>query len=131
MENIWDLYIDKKLSGNMLIKRAYSDMHDLTLVWVIDQKGLTIQQWVDECCEELKSEGCILEETPLEIVKLKFIRYQLEYRIPKEYTELTKTKNSFLEMYDNMQKWGATEEMLVQMKKSIDTVESGIESLLR
>ena len=115
----------------MLVKRVYSDMHSLTLVWITDPKGLTIQQWVDECCDELKSEGCILEETPLDVVKSKFVKYPLEYRIPEEYTELTKTKNSFLEMYDNMQKWGATEEMLAQMKKSIDTVESGIEALLR
>jgi len=131
MEDIWELFVDKKLSGSTLIRRAYSDLNKVHLKWVIDNEGLTIQQWVDACCEQLKEEGHDLKKTSLQFVKLKFIKYDVSHQIPRQYIDLLDAKHMFLEKYAEMSNWDAPEEMLNEMKKSIDVVESGIKSLLR
>ena len=131
MQKIWDLYIDKKLSGNLLIRRAYSSLYQKHFKWIVDPKGMTIQQWVDTCCEQLQAEGYDLNETPLEMVESKFIKYDIGYQIPEQYEQLVESKNMFAERFEEMTSWGASEELLEEMKKSMDAVDSGIKALLR
>ena len=131
MYKIWDLYIKKDISGIALIRRVYSDIYDIHFKWVIDEKGLTVQEWIDSCCEELILEGHNLEETPLDAVKAKFINYKIKHKIPDRYTQLVSTQEAFKKTYDNMVDWKASNELLQEMKKSMDAVESGIKELLR
>ncbi len=131
MLRIWELYIDKKLSGDTLIRRAYADLNRVHFKWIVDPRSMTIQQWVDACCDKLKEEGHKLDETPLDLVKLKFIKYDIHYEEPKQYAQLTKAKEIFVGKYNDMIDWNAPDDMLAEMKKSIDAIETGIKVLLR
>ena len=130
MDGIWKAFIDKLIDENTPIRKAYSNSKNLNYKWIKDEKGLTIQEWVNEICEQLMKEGHNLDETPLEKVREKFVLYEISYKVPEEYTRLLEAKKAFRKAKKDLAKWKATPDMMKQIESSIDIIDSRIKELL-
>ena len=130
MDGIWKAFIDKLIDENTPIRKAYSNSKNLNYKWIKDEKGLTIQEWVNEICEQLMKEGHNLDETPLEKVREKFVLYEISYKVPEEYNRLLEAKKAFRKAKKDLAKWKATPDMMKQIESSIDIIDSRIKELL-
>lgn len=51
---IWEKFIDKTYSGDMLIKEAFAKENNVKISWVNDEANMTIQTFVNEICDQLR-----------------------------------------------------------------------------
>jgi len=129
MENLFDLFLEKKLSGDTQIKQAYADLYDVKLTWIEDVQGLTIQQLVDKICDELEAEGSDLTETHVDKIKERFALYPIVKKAPKSYLELAKAKRITEKNLENLKSSGGFEEYVVELSDALELIESMMKEL--
>ena len=131
MIRIWEEWVENKTQDNLntSIKSAYAIVNKIKLSWVQDSLGLTIQEWIDKCCDELEAEGYDLQITSVDLVKEKFVQYDISIDPPKEYKQLQNAlvqANKTLEMLSNFE---ADEATLDQIKSTIRLLTSEMKEL--
>lgn len=131
MIRIWEEWVENKTQDNLntSIKSAYSIVNKIKISWVQDSLGLTIQEWIDKCCDELEEEGYDLQITSVDLVKEKFVQYDISIDPPKEYKQLQNAlvqANKTLEMLSNFE---ADEATLDQIKSTIRLLTSEMKEL--
>jgi hypothetical protein len=88
MLEIFDKFIDKIYSGDMKLIEAYADMQQVSMKWVTCNFDETIQERVNNICDDLEQEGFDLEITPIEKIRERFAACQFSLNVPEEYTSL-------------------------------------------
>ena len=131
MLQIWEDWVENKTQDdlNTSIKNAYSIVNKVKFSWVQDSLGLTVQEWIDKCCDELEQEGYDLQTTSIELVKEKFVQYDISIEPPKEYKQLQNAlaqANKTLEMLSGFE---ADEATLEQIKSTIRLLTSEMKEL--
>ena len=131
MLQIWEDWVENKTQDdlNTSIKNAYSIVNKVKFSWVQDSLGLTVQEWIDKCCDELEQEGYDLQTTSIELVKEKFVQYDISIEPPKEYKQLQNAlaqANKTLEMLSGFEADKAT---LEQIKSTIRLLTSEMKEL--
>lgn len=131
MLQIWEDWVENKTQDdlNTSIKNAYAIVNNVKFSWVQDSLGLTIQEWIDKCCDDLENEGYDLQTTSIELVKEKFVQYDISVEPPKEYKQLQNAlaqANKTLEMLSGFE---ADEATLEQIKSTIRLLTSEMKEL--
>lgn len=130
MLRIWEKFIskDSSLDPNSKIKDVYADIHDVRTSWIQD-KGHTVQEWVDICCDNLEEEGHDLNETDVEFVKNKFVEYEIEIQPPLEYTQLQEALQQANKTLQLMTEFKADASVLEQLQNTISLLSSKMKEL--
>ena len=131
MLRIWEQWVDKKTKGNLndSIKNAYAYVNDVKVSWVKDSKNLTIQEWIDDCCDQLEAEGYDLQTTSIDRVKEKFLCYDISVVPPKEYKQLQGALDQANKTLEMLAKFEADESVIDQLKNTITLLMSEMKEL--
>ena len=131
MLRIWKQFTDKSkyLDLNLPIKNVYAANKDVKLSWVQDPAGLTIQEWIDKCCDKLEEEGYDLQETSIEFVKDKFVNYDISVVPPKEYTQLQEALEQAKKTLALLSKFEADKQTIAQIESTISLLTSEMKEL--
>lgn len=127
---IWDKFIDKEYTdSNMSIKEAYAIEKNVKVSWVQDSANMTIQGWVDACCDQLEEEGYDLKETSIELVREKFIKYDISIVPPKEFKQLQNALEQANKTLEMLAGFKADETIIDQVKTTIRLLTSEMKEL--
>ena len=131
MLRIWEQSTDKSidLDLNLPIKTVYANEMGVKFSWVQDPAGLTIQEWIDVCCDKLEEEGFDLQETSLDFVKEKFVKYDISIVPPKEYTQLKEALEQAEETLGLLSKFEADNQTIAQIESTISLLTSEMKEL--
>ena len=131
MLRIWDEWVDKKTKGdlNELIKSAYASVNNVKVSWVKDDNNLTIQQWIDDCCDQLEDEGHDLQKTSIDLVREKFLCYDISIVPPKEYKQLQAALEQVNKTLEMLTKFEADESVIDQLNNTIALLTSEMKEL--
>ena len=131
MLQIWEDWVENKTQDdlNTSIKNAYSIVNKVKFSWVQDSRGLTIQEWIDKCCDELEAEGYDLQTTSIELVKEKFVQYDISIEPPKEYKQLQNALSQANKTFEMLSNFEADEATLEQIKSTIRLLTSEMKEL--
>tara|TARA_Y100000593_G_scaffold93262_1_gene187478 strand:- start:2059 stop:2451 length:393 start_codon:yes stop_codon:yes gene_type:complete len=129
MKTIFDRFVKKEISGDTLIKDAYSELHDIKTAWITDPLGLTIQEHVNKICDDLESQGYNLTMTPIEEIKIRFVLYDIKIEAPAEYIELREAKKLAEETLVAFESGGAESKYINQVSSMISLIEAKMKNL--
>ena len=91
MDQIFQDYYDRILTGDELLKEIYGTYHDIPLKW-IDCEEITIKGLVNRICDDFESNGFDLDELPIVNIREKFIDHKPVVRVPPEWEQLMEAK---------------------------------------
>ena len=130
MLRIWEKFINKdsSLDPHSKIKDVYADIHNMRSSWIHDE-GHTVQEWVDICCDNLEKEGHDLNETDVELVKNKFVEYEIKIQPPLEYTQLQEALEQENKTLLLMTEFKADSNVLDQLQNTISLLSSKMKEL--
>lgn len=126
---IWEKFINKTYSGDMLIKEAFAKENDVKISWVNDEANITIQSFVNKICDKLEEEGLDLETTSTEIVKKRFLEYKIFVQPPVEYSKLSQAKNQAEKVLKKLQEYDADSAVIEQAVDMINLLASKMKEL--
>ena len=131
MLQIWEHWVENKIQDdlNTSIKSAYAIVNKVKSSWVQDPLGLTIQEWIDKCCDDLEEEGHDLQTTSTELVKEKFVQYDISIESPKEYKQLQNALSQANKTLEMLSSFEADEATLEQIKSTIRLLTSEMKEL--
>ena len=131
MLRIWEHWVEQRNQDdlNISIQNAYSIIHSVKHAWVKDDLGLTIQEWIDVCCDRLEEEGYDLQKTSIDLVKEKFVKYDISIVPPKEYRQLQNALEQAVKTSEMLLKFKADESMLDQINDTIRLLQQEMKEL--
>tara|TARA_B100001287_G_C22228405_1_gene320312 strand:+ start:70 stop:468 length:399 start_codon:yes stop_codon:yes gene_type:complete len=131
MLRIWEKFVEEQneLDKNISIKEAYANERDIKISWIKDDLSMTIQEWIDKCCDELEYEGHDLNQTPLHFVKEKFVKYDITIVPPVEYKQLLDAKTQAENTLELLSKFKAPAETIQTIHQTIELLESKLKEL--
>lgn len=129
MDELFDLFIADKIPGRTSIKEAYSTLRNIKLAWIVDSKGLTIQEWVNEICDTLEKDGFDLNKTRTDRVKIDFVKYDISIEPPEEYKVFAKNRELVLKNLASLRNFKAPPEMIEQTQNMLDLIDSKMKEL--
>ena len=91
MDQIFQDYYDKILTGDELLKEIYATYKDVPTKWV-DCEHVTIKSLVNRICDDFESNGFDLDDLPIVNIREKFIDFEPVVRVPPEWEQLLEAK---------------------------------------
>lgn len=91
MDQIFQDYYDKVLTGDELLKEIYGTYHNVPLKW-IECEQITVKGLVNRICDDFESNGFDLDDLPIVNIREKFIDYEPVVRVPPEWEQLLEAK---------------------------------------
>ena len=121
MLHIWEKFVEnkKKIDPSLSIKEVYAKQQKVKPSWIQDPAGLSIQEWIDQCCDKLEAEGYDLNVTDVSLVKEKFVLYDISIVPPIEYKQLQKALNQANKTLEMLSNFDANENMIDQIRETI------------
>ena len=92
MDQIFQDYYDKILTGDELLKEIYGTYHDVPLKW-IECEHITIKSLVNRICDDFESNGFDLDDLPIVNIREKFQDHEPVVRVPPEWEQLVEAKS--------------------------------------
>tara|TARA_B100001758_G_C18206179_1_gene502495 strand:- start:24 stop:416 length:393 start_codon:yes stop_codon:yes gene_type:complete len=126
---IWEKFIDKTYSGEMLIKEAFAKENNVKISWVNDKENMSIQALVNKICDQLEAEGYDLEITSTEAVKNRFLEYEIFVEAPIEYSNMAEAKDQAEKVLKKLQEYGADASAIEQTHRMINLLVSKMKEL--
>ena len=91
MDQIFQDYYDKILTGDELLKEIYGTYRNVPLKWV-QCENITIKALVNRICDDFESNGFDLDDLPIVNIREKFMDYEPVVRVPPEWEQLVEAK---------------------------------------
>ena len=91
MDQIFQDYYDKVLTGDELLKEIYGTYLYVPLKW-IECEQITVKGLVNRICDDFESNGFDLDDLPIVNIREKFIDYEPVVRVPPEWEQLLEAK---------------------------------------
>ena len=91
MDQIFQDYYDKVITGDELLKEIYGTYHNVPLKW-IECEHITIKALVNRICDDFESNGFDLDDLPIVNIREKFTDYEPVVRVPPEWEQLLEAK---------------------------------------
>tara|TARA_B100001287_G_C22626236_1_gene502654 strand:+ start:479 stop:877 length:399 start_codon:yes stop_codon:yes gene_type:complete len=131
MLRIWEKFIQEEnaLDRDAYIKDVYASQENVHPSWICDTKGLSIQQWIDECCDILESEGHDLGNTHVDLVKEKFVKYDISVVPPTEYVQLQEALEQAKKTSKLLNKFDADSKVIEQIESTISLLTTKMKEL--
>jgi len=129
MEKIFNLFLKKELPGDTLILEAYAEIYNIKSSWLLDLKGLTVQKFVDNICDDLENQGYDLSVTPVDEIKSRFMLYDIKVKTPEAYIELQNAKDIAENSLKEFKALGADPQYIAQASSMIDLLETKMKEI--
>ena len=129
MEQLFDLFLQKELKGETSILDAYSKLHGVKRSWLSSKQDLTIQELVDNICDDLESQGYDLSTTSTDEIKDRFILWEVLIKAPAGYKELVHAKNITEIALKNINSSDVDPKYKKQISSMLDLIESNLKDL--
>ena len=129
MESIFELFLKKEIPGDTPILEAYAKVHDIKKTWLSVNKNLTIQELVDQICDDLESQGYDLSSTPITEIKQRFALHEIIISAPKEYLQLKEAKDQAESSLKSLHAHNVPEEYITQVNSMISLLETKMKEL--
>ena len=91
MDQIFQDYYDKVITGDELLSEIYGTYHNIPIKW-IECEQTTVKDLVNRICDTFESNGFDLDDLPIVNIREKFIDYQPVVRVPPEWEQLLDAK---------------------------------------
>ena len=134
MDQIFQDYFDKILTGDELLKEVYGTYHNLPLKW-IECEHITIKSLVNRICDDFESNGFDLDDLPIVNIREKFIDLEPTVRVPSEWKQLLEAKQrcetelNKIKTNDQMMSMERIDETIGHIETTIESINNKLQEL--
>ena len=134
MDQIFQDYYDKVISGDEMLKEIYGTYHDVPLKW-IECEHITIKALVNRICDDFESNGFDLDDLPIVNIREKFIDHEPVVRVPPEWEQLLEAKrlceNELVNIQNNesLMSLGTVEAIISHIEGTIASIDNKLQEL--
>ena len=125
MESIFLDYQDKRITGDSKLQEEYARRKEVNKDWV-HCTDITIHELINNILDEFEEAGFDLNTLPIENVLSRFVAYEPEIKIPKEYIQLQDAKNLIETQLAATEESEHTINAIASMKSTLNLVNEAI-----
>lgn len=135
MDQIFQDYYDKVITGDELLAEIYGTYHNVPLKW-IECESVTIKSLVNRICDDFESNGFDLDDLPIVNIRERFIDYEPVVRVPPEWEQLVEAKRlaesqlKDLKSNDLFMKQENISEIIAHIETTIVSIDNKLQSLV-